>query len=181
MRWSDFMWCYHLINFITWLIAITSACGMKLKESRSSPLESSSTNLIHLQLYIPPELRDLSPKALSHYLYFNARHTWPCGTLIFMQFQQIFCKLGSSIEFKLMVGVWHVLRVVYKVFVRNVFFFYSLSCTSSIIRMTSGAEAVVVAECLQRTLEPNAQIRRNAENQLKQMEQLPGKLHISNQ
>ncbi|VDO30255.1 unnamed protein product [Onchocerca flexuosa] len=40
--------------------------------------------------------------------------------------------------------------------------------------MASGAEAVMVAECLQRTLEPNAQIRRNAENQLKQMEQLPG-------
>lgn len=38
--------------------------------------------------------------------------------------------------------------------------------------MAAGAEAV--AECLKRTLEPNAQIRRIAENDLKQMEQLPG-------
>ncbi|VDO22436.1 unnamed protein product [Brugia timori] len=42
--------------------------------------------------------------------------------------------------------------------------------------MAAGAEAV--AECLKRTLEPNAQIRRIAENDLKQMEQLPGKLLI---
>uniref|UniRef100_A0A915PJA9 Exportin-2 n=1 Tax=Setaria digitata TaxID=48799 RepID=A0A915PJA9_9BILA len=40
--------------------------------------------------------------------------------------------------------------------------------------MAEGAKAVVVAECLKRTLEPNAQVRRNAENELKQMEQLPG-------
>lgn len=44
--------------------------------------------------------------------------------------------------------------------------------------MAPGVEAVVVAECLKRTLEPNAQIRRIAENDLKQMEQLPGKLLI---
>ncbi|CAG9533563.1 unnamed protein product [Cercopithifilaria johnstoni] len=40
--------------------------------------------------------------------------------------------------------------------------------------MAPGAEAVVVAECLKRTLEPSAHIRRIAENDLKQMEQLPG-------
>ncbi|VDM08619.1 unnamed protein product [Wuchereria bancrofti] len=44
------------------------------------------------------------------------------------------------------------------------------------VKMAAGAEAV--AECLKRTLEPNAQIRRIAENDLKQMEQLPGKLLI---
>lgn len=46
------------------------------------------------------------------------------------------------------------------------------------VKMAPGVEAVVVAECLKRTLEPNAQIRRIAENDLKQMEQLPGKLLI---
>lgn len=45
--------------------------------------------------------------------------------------------------------------------------------------MAAEAEAVVVAECLKRTLEPNAQIRRIAENDLKQMEQLPGMFFIS--
>ncbi|KAL3998143.1 Cse1 family protein [Acanthocheilonema viteae] len=40
--------------------------------------------------------------------------------------------------------------------------------------MAPAAEAVVVAECLKRTLEPSAHIRRIAENDLKQMEQLPG-------
>lgn len=44
--------------------------------------------------------------------------------------------------------------------------------------MAPGAEAVMVAECLKRTLEPSTHIRRIAENDLKQMEQLPGKFLI---
>lgn len=44
--------------------------------------------------------------------------------------------------------------------------------------MARGVETAVVAECLKRTLEPSAHVRQVAENDLKQMEQLPGKLLI---